>query len=72
MEGSAGAENKACARWISEAYIMENDFFTKRGSCTCAGFKNIRWVIMLSFRAVSALLLGGSVTLVSYFTPGLF
>lgn len=62
-------KNKVCARWISEVYIMENDFFTKRGSCTCAGFKKLLWVIMLSFHAVSALLFGGSVTLVLCFTP---
>lgn len=65
-------KNKACARWISEEYIIENDFFTKRGSCTCAGFKKLLWVIMLSFHAVSALLFGGSVTLVLYFTPHSF
>lgn len=65
-------KNKACARWISEVYIIENDFFTKRGSCTCAGFKKLPWVIMLSFHAVSALLFGGSVTLVLYFTPRSF
>lgn len=62
-------KNKACVWWISQVYIMENDFFTKRGSCTCAGFKKLLWVIMLSFHAVSALLFGGSVTLVLYFTP---
>lgn len=48
---------------------MENDFFTKRGSCTYAGFKKQLWVIILSFHAVSALLFGGSVTLVLCFTP---